>query len=160
MRTFFFLFSLVLLFTFIGCDPGDLAIKKLNRKDGTWHITSIHYEVFDSTQIHVVFDSTQNDPGDLIFFKTKTLNAFWDYYMVVADLKNTDGTITSTPGRIFFDDVRVDLAQDPDPGHNFPSQLIGLWTVVVNKRNSQEWSIHTFDPSGIMTKKTMELVMK
>ena len=146
-------------FALVSCDKGDMEIKKLNRGDGTWTIASIHYENYDSLGQHVVSDSTQSDIGEFVIFKTPTLDALFDYYLIVANMNHPDGSITAHPGYIYYDGNRVHMQEDGDAHHNFPDQFEGVWTITKNKRREQEWTIYSSAPNGNLAQK-ITLVLK
>lgn len=156
-------YTLLLLAVFTlalaSCEVGDMEVKKLNRGDGTWSIESIHYENYDSLGQHVVSDSTQSNVGEFVFFKTHTLDALFNYYLVVANMNHPDGSVIAHPGYIFYDGNRVSMKEDGDVNHNFPDQFEGVWTVTENKRRHQEWTIYSTNSSGNLVQK-ITLVLK
>jgi hypothetical protein len=127
---------------FASCDKGDIEIKKLNRGSGTWAIESMRYETFDSAGVNVISTSTVENPGELIFFESATLNALFAHHMVVATMFDTSGAVIANPGRVFYDGDRVWFGEDPDASHNFPNELEGIWTVNDDGRKSQEWNMY------------------
>lgn len=147
--------------TFAACDPGDLGIKRMYHGDGTWTIESLRWQTFDSTGTKTVIDTTQENLGELIFFRSKTTNALFDHYCVVAQMKQADGSFVDNPGEVFFDGVRANMQEDPDGNHNYPDDLEGLWTVTENHRKSQVWTIYANQPNGYLgMKKTLTLKKK
>ncbi len=151
----FFPAALLLL---ASCDPGDIEIKKLNRGEGIWQIAGLRYQQYDSTGANVVADSTRDNPGELVFFKTTTLNALYDYYLVVANMYQSNGDIISNPGEVFYDGNRASLAEGTGPVYDFPDELEGVWTVEDDGRKKQVWTIYQLrGNSSLQTKITMTL---
>lgn len=135
-----------------------MKVKKLNHGDGTWTIESLHYEYYDAAGHSVVSDSTVSDLGELIFFKTTTLNALWDYHLVVANMKNASGDNSAYRGEVFFDTDRADFQQTVD-GDAFP--FLGLWSVNKSSRRIQEWSSFGLRADGTLgSKVTISLKKK
>lgn len=151
--------SLLLLLTasfFVtGCDKADMKIKKLNHGDGTWAITSIQFEYFDSVGVSVVLDSTVNEPGELVFFTTTTLNGLFDYHLCVANM-NEGGSIHTYNFEAYYDEARVSF--QPTVNGDVPNVLETLWTVNDSSRKKQEWSTYALRSDGTLyCKKTIKL---
>jgi hypothetical protein len=145
-----------LLFAFsllIGCDKADIKVKKLYHGDGTWTIESIHYEYYDSTGKNIIHDSTLTDVGEMIFFRTTTLNALWDYHFVVINLPDASGIIHAYTGEVFFDESRVHFGQDANLSP-FPGEFMALWSVNNSNRHKQEWSKYQLRGDGTLDVKT------
>lgn len=159
MKKFISLFFTAAFFAFCAsCDVGDIEIKKLNRGKGTWQIAGLRYQHYDSTGANVVADSTRDNPGELVFFKTTTLNALYDYYLVVANMYQPSGDIISNPGEVFYDSNRASLAEGAGPAYDFPDELEGVWTVEDDGRKKQVWTIYQLrGNSTLQTKITMTL---
>lgn len=153
-KTAYLLFA-ALLVAFVSCDKGDMEIKKLNRGEGIWEITSMRYETYDSLGQHVVSTNTVSAPGELVFFKTASLDALFDYYLVVANMKDpATGNISAYPGQIYYDGNRVSMEEDSDPYHSFPNELEGVWTITDDGRKKQEWTSYALGTNGELTQKT------
>ena len=133
-------------------------MKKLNHGDGTWAINSIHYEYYDSLGVAVVSDSTVEDPGEIVFFTTTTLNGLFDYHFCIVNLKDASGNISVHPGSAYYDETRIHFehnATQPNMPYDFEGQL---WTVNESNRRKQDWSIYRFRNDGtLFSKKTMKL---
>jgi hypothetical protein len=150
----FFALVLVALFT-AGCEKPDMKIKKLNHGDGTWTITSIHYEYYDSTGSSVVADSTVLDAGEIVVFNSTTLNALWGYRLCVANMNESTG-VEVYPCEIFFDEARVNF--QPTVNGEVPPSLYALWTVNESSRRKQEWSTFELRGNGTLySKRTIKL---
>ncbi len=158
MKNFIRLFFPAALLLLASCDTGDIEIKKLNRGEGIWQIASIRYQHYDSAGANVVADSTRNAPGELVFFRTTTLNALYDYYLVVANMYQPNGDIISNPGEVFYDGNRANLAEGSGPAYDFPDELEGVWTVEDDGRKKQVWAIYQLrGNSSLQTKISMTL---
>ncbi|HTL82798.1 MAG TPA: hypothetical protein VL651_13890 [Bacteroidia bacterium] len=162
MKTFLKLFSAAIIpaLFFISCEKADQEIKKLNRHDGKWKIESIHYENYDSLGLRVVSDSTQHDIGEFVFFKSPTIDALWSGYLVTAMLPDGQGGTNAFPGLIYFDANRVYMQEDSDSNHSFPDQFEGLWTVTVDKRNKQEWTVFKMSANNYLAQKETLTITK
>ena len=137
-----------------SCEPGDQEIKKLNRNDGIWTITDMHYEYFDSVGVNVASDSTVSDVGELVFFTSQSADALYSGYTVVANMNQSNGTVLAVPGYIFYDSKRVYM-QDSNASGTFPTEFQGVWTVDENKRNKQSWTQYYMDPNtGYLSART------
>jgi hypothetical protein len=146
------LFAILLSAALItGCDKADMKIKKLNHGDGTWSITSIHVEYYDSLGVSVVSDSTISDPGELVFFTTTTLNGLFDYHLCVANM-NESGNIHTYNFEVYFDEARVHF--QPTVNGDVPNVLEALWTVNDSSRKKQEWSTFGLRNNGTLATKT------
>lgn len=146
------------IFFIESCEKADMKIKKLNHGDGTWDILSVQYEYYDSTGSFVVLDSTVNDPGELVFFSTTTLNGLFNYYLCVANI-NTPGGVDSYKFEVFFDEARAHFGETVDG--IVPDFLNALWTVNKSNRKKQEWSTYALRGDGsLYSKKTITLKFK
>jgi hypothetical protein len=153
-----FVIAIVTGLLFTGCDKADMKVKKLNHGDGTWTIESLHIEYYDSLGRNVVSDETQSNLGELIFFKSTTLDALFDYHLVVADIPDANGNIAAYRGEVYFDEDRADFDQTVD-GDPFP--FLGLWTVNDSSRHKQEWSSYVLKADGsLYSKSTLTLKKK
>jgi hypothetical protein len=155
-KTFNYLIAALCFVSVVSCEKADQEIKRLNRKDGKWKIESIHYEYYDSTGTNVVSDSTQNDVGEFVFFKSPTLDALWSGYLVTVMLPDGLGGTSAFVGIIYFDGDRVYIQEDSDAGHSFPDQYEGLWNVTENKRNKQVWTVFGMN-NVLSSKRTMTI---
>lgn len=161
MKNGIYFICALFLFVFSSCEVGDMEIKKLNRGEGIWEITGMQYQNYDSLGQNVVTDSTISDIGELVFFKSQTIDALFNYYLVVANMKDANGNITGHPGYIFFDGNRVSMKEDGDPNHSFPDGLEGIWTVTDSGRKKQEWTMYLLAPNGNLAQKvTIKLKKK
>ena len=143
--------SLIIAAAFIGCDKGDMKIKKLNHGSGIWTIESVHYQYYNLRGSSVISDSTISNPGELILFKNATLDALYDYYLLVANMKDINGNVSAYRGEIFFDNERAHITTTVD-GDAIPYQ--GLWTVEKSNRLKQVWSIFSVRTDGSLYSKT------
>lgn len=161
MKKLIYLICSGLLFTIVSCDKGDMEIKTMNRGEGIWFIESIVTETYDSLGVNVIATNTDENPGDLVFFTSPTMNALFSHHMVVANMKDASGNVSSNPGDVYYDGDRVFFGEDPDPGHNFPDDLEGLWTITENKRRKQVWTVFALSGTGeLAVKRTMNLKKK
>jgi hypothetical protein len=136
-----------------GCDKADVKIKKLYHGDGIWTIENIHYEYYDANGKSVISDSTVSNPGELVFFRTGTLNELFDYHFVVANMYDAAGNVQVSTGEAFFDETRVHFGQDANSSP-FPAVLLALWTVNNSDRHKQEWSNYQLRLDGTLAVKT------
>jgi hypothetical protein len=156
IKKFAGLFLFVFVATFSSCDPGDMHIKRMYGGDGVWTIESLQWQYYDSLGENVVVDSTHDDYGEMVFYRTKGTNALFDHYCVVVQVKTTNGTFADYPGEVFFDGLRANMQEDPY--HGFPDQLKGVWTVLEDHRKSQVWEQFTINSNGYMgSRKTLTL---
>lgn len=150
---------LFLLFS-SSCEEGKSAIKRLNRNDGTWTIETLRVDHYDAAGERIVSTDVSENAGELIFFRSATLNELFAHYMVTANLVDSIGTIRVYVGDVYFDHTRVAFAEDSSPNHSWPNELEGVWTVLEDKRNKQEWSLCAADLNGTLITKTTIFLKK
>ncbi len=150
----------ILSIVFVSCDKGDVEIKKMTRGSGVWAIESMQYDTYDAAGASVISTTTVDNPGELLFFESPTLNALFSHHMVVATMFDTSGAVIANPGRVFYDGDRVYFGEDPDPGHNFPDILEGIWTIAEDGRKEQEWTMFWMNSSTGLLETKVTMFMK
>lgn len=154
MRTIVFIFAAIIASTFVACDKGDIEIKKLNRGEGIWAIETLRTDYYDAAGASVDSSTTVADIGEFVFFQNTTLNGLFDEHLVVVNINDTSGVIFAYAGGVYYDDNRVKIAETG-------SGLDGVWTVVDNGRNKQEWQLFATNTNGgLATKWTLNIKKK
>ncbi|HTF05338.1 MAG TPA: hypothetical protein VK826_15015 [Bacteroidia bacterium] len=147
MKKISFILVVISTFILVSCDKGDMEVKKLNRGEGIWSITSMRYETYDSLGVNVVSTTTREDIGEFVFFQNTTLSGLYDEHLVVVNINDTSGVIRAYSGGVYYDDSRVKIDADG-------SGVSGVWTIIDNGRRKQEWALHVTHPSGSLGSKT------
>lgn len=123
----------------LSCNKEQFHARNLYIGEGTWRIESIQYQKFDSTG-RVTLDSAVTNMGELIFFKSESLSALYDYRMGVWLVTDTSGTHGNS-FQYTFDGKRIHL--DESGGSGFAGSIKpiqGLYTAEINKKGKQVWS--------------------
>ncbi len=126
---------LVLAILFFSCNKEDHNSKKLCRGEGRWTVDFATNEIYDSTG-KVIWDTTVNNVGELVLFRTGSLEALYGYRQAVFLVTDTAGT-HAYPLEYVFDGKRITLKYCIAP-----YDINGTYSSAIDKKNEQQWEIY------------------
>lgn len=141
MKRYFILIT-VLASVLIACNKEQFNSRRLYIGEGTWEISGIQYQTFDSTGA-VVQDKTVTEMGELVFMKSGSFNALYDYRLGVWLHTDSLGT-HGYPFEYVFDGERINIR-----GIYSSLTIDGVYASEVNKKQKQVWIITTTKANGL-----------
>lgn len=138
----YFLFIAALTSILIACNKEQFNSRRLYIGEGTWEISGIQYQTFNSSGA-IVHDSTVTGLGELVFMKSGSFNALYDYRLAVWLHTDTLGT-HGYQFEYVFDGERINIR-----GLNNSLLIDGVYSSEVNKKQKQVWVITTTKSNGV-----------
>ena len=132
--------GLMLGLALASCDLADQKANRMHNGTGVWLIEQIDIITYDSNGT-VLNDSVIDEPGELIFFSTGSLNALFDYYQGLYIDYGPDSVPRQTIQMEYYIDAkRADIRLSSDP-----LAIGGLYNVEKFGRSRQEWARNTYN---------------
>ncbi len=132
----------ILAIVLMSCNKEQFHSRRLYIGDGNWEISGIRYQTFNSSGT-VIKDSTVTGLGELVFYKSGSFNALYEYRLAVWLHTDSLGT-HGYPFEYVFDGERINIR-----GLNNPLVINGVYASEENKKRKQVWVITTTKSNGL-----------
>ena len=126
---------LLIAIVLVSCNKEDQHAKKLYKNQGRWTIDYVTTQLFDSTGA-VISDSTVKNIGELVLFKSGSLDALYGYRQAV--FLYTDSVTHAYPFEYMFDGKRISIKYC-----DAPFEIDGTYSAFIDKANEQQWEIYS-----------------
>lgn len=118
-----------------SCDKGDQRARDLYRGDGRWSIDRFEVQTFDEFG-NMTGDYLTTDLGEIIFYRTGSIDALYDYYPAMINLTKNDPGYRVWRIEYYNDGDRFDILFDDGQKYQWLEPLCRTYSVEKHTRNT------------------------